>query len=196
MSRIGRKPIAVPPQVKVELKNGQIHVEGPKGKLDWKYHERLQVSFDAGARQVVVSRGSDERFDRSLHGLTRTLINNMIKGVVEGYERRLEVHGVGYQVRVQGKNLLLDVGFTGRKEGGRAAEFIIEIPAGLTVKVDQPTNPGKFSVTGVDKQLVGQFASEIRAIRPPDPYQAKGIRFEGEHIHRKQGKAAVGTGTQ
>jgi large subunit ribosomal protein L6 len=196
MSRIGRKPIAVPPQVKVELKDGLIHVEGPKGTLDWRYDERLRVSFDPGARQVTVSRDSDERLDRSLHGLTRTLINNMIKGVVDGYQRRLEVHGVGYQVRVQGKNLLLDVGFAGRKTGGRAAEFIIEIPAGLSVKVDQATNPGRFAVSGVDKQLVGQFASEIRAIRPPDPYQAKGIRYEGEHIHRKQGKAAVGTGTQ
>jgi large subunit ribosomal protein L6 len=156
----------------------------------------LQVAFDAGTRQVTVSRASDERLDRSLHGLTRSLISNMIKGVVDGYERRLEIHGVGYQVRVQGKNLLLDVGFSGRKSGGRPAEFVIEIPAGLTVKVDQPTNPGKLSVSGVDKQLVGQFASEIRAIRPPDPYQAKGIRYEGEHIHRKQGKAAVGTGTQ
>jgi large subunit ribosomal protein L6 len=196
MSRIGRKPIAVPPQVKVELKDGLIHVEGPKGKLDFRYNPRLQVAFDAGARQVTVSRASDERLDRSLHGLTRSLISNMIKGVVDGYERRLEIHGVGYQVRVQGKNLLLDVGFSGRKSGGRPAEFVIEIPAGLTVKVDQPTNPGKLSVSGVDKQLVGQFASEIRAIRPPDPYQAKGIRYEGEHIHRKQGKAAVGTGTQ
>jgi large subunit ribosomal protein L6 len=195
MSRIGRKPIAVPPQVKVELKNGLIHVEGPKGKLEWRFHERMQVSFDASSRQVVVARAGDERLDRSLHGLTRSLISNMVKGVVDGYERRLEVHGVGYQVKVQGKTLLLDVGFTGRKADGQAAEFIIEIPAGITVKVDQATNPGKFSISGVDKQLVGQFSSEIRAIRPPDPYQAKGVRFEGEHIRRKQGKAAVGTGS-
>lgn len=195
MSRIGRKPIAVPPQVKVEVKNGLIHVEGPKGKLDWRYHERMQVSFDAATRQVTVGRSSDERLDRSLHGLTRTLINNMVKGVVDGYEKRLEIHGVGYQVKLQGKTLLLDAGHTGRKEGGQAAEFILEIPAGITVKVDQVTNPGKFSISGVDKQLVGEFAADIRAIRPPDPYQAKGIRYEGEHIKRKQGKAAVGTGS-
>lgn len=195
MSRIGRKPIAVPPQVKIEVKNGSIHVEGPKGKLDWKFHERMQVAFDGTARQVNVTRAGDERLDRSLHGLTRTLISNMIKGVVDGYERKLEIHGVGYQVKLQGKNLLLDAGHTGRKEGGQAAEFIIEIPAGITIKVDQVTNPGKFTISGVDKQLVGQFSSEIRAIRPPDPYQAKGIRFEGEYIRRKQGKAAVGTGS-
>ncbi len=193
MSRIGRKPIAVPPQVKIEVKNSSIHVEGPKGKLDWKFHERMQVAFDAPACQVNVTRAGDERLDRSLHGLTRTLISNMIKGVVEGYERKLEIHGVGYQVKLQGKNLLLDAGHTGRKEGGQVAEFIIEIPSGITVKVEQVTNPGKFAISGVDKQLVGQFASEIRAIRPPDPYQAKGIRFEGEYIRRKQGKAAVGT---
>ena len=195
MSRIGRKPIAVPPQVKVEVKNGLVHVEGPKGKLDWRFHERMKVAFDAATRQVTVARGSEERLDRSLHGLTRTLISNMVKGVVDGYEKRLEIHGVGYQVKLQGKNLLLDAGHTGRKEGGQAAEFIIEIPAGITVKVDQVTNPGKFSISGVDKQLVGEFAADIRAIRPPDPYQAKGIRYEGEHIKRKQGKAAVGTGS-
>jgi large subunit ribosomal protein L6 len=181
--------------VKVELKAGRIFVEGPKGKIDWQPHERMQVSYDAATRQVNVARRSEERLDRSLHGLTRTLISNMVKGVVEGYERKLEIHGVGYQVKLQGKTLLLDCGFTGRKANGQAAEFILEIPAGLTVKVDQATNPGKFSISGVDKQLVGQFSSEIRAIRPPDPYQAKGIRFEGEHIRRKQGKAAVGTGS-
>lgn len=195
MSRIGRKPIPVPPQVKVDIKDGLIHVEGPKGKLDWKHHERMQVSFDANTRQITVSRAGDERLDRSLHGLTRTLISNMIKGVVDGYEKRLEIHGVGYQVELQGKNLMIDCGFTGRKANGQAAEFIIEVPAGITVKVEQPTNPGRFSISGVDKQLVGEFAADVRAIRPPDPYQAKGIRYEGEHIRRKQGKAAVGTGS-
>lgn len=195
MSRIGKKPIVVPPQVKVEVKGGQVHVEGPKGKMEWRHHERMQVAFDAGTRQITVNRAGNERLDRSLHGMTRTLISNMIAGVVNGYERRLEIHGVGYQVKAQGKNLLIDVGFTGRKANGQAAEFIIEIPSGITVKVDQATNPGRFSISGVDKQLVGRFSSEIRAIRPPDPYQAKGIRFEGEHIKRKQGKAAVGTGS-
>ena len=122
-------------------------------------------------------------------------ISSILKKQIKEYEKRLEIHGVGYQVKLQGKNLLLDAGHTGRKEGGQAAEFIIEIPAGITVKVDQVTNPGKFSISGVDKQLVGEFAADIRAIRPPDPYQAKGIRYEGEHIKRKQGKAAVGTGS-
>jgi len=195
MSRIGRKPIAVPPQVKVEVKDGLIHVEGPKGKLDWRCHERMQVDYDANTRQVSVSRKGDERLDRSLHGLTRTLISNMIVGVTEGYEKKLEIHGVGFQVKVQGKQLLIDVGYTGRKEGGQPAEFMIDIPPGITVKVEQPTNPGKFSISGVDKQMVGQFAAEIRALRKPDPYQAKGIRYAGEYIRRKQGKAAVGTGT-
>ena len=147
----------------------------------------------APARSTV-TRAGDERLDRSLHGLTRTLISNMVMGVVEGYEKRLEIHGVGYQVKLQGKNVLLDAGHTGRKEGGQAAEFIIDIPAGITVKVDQPTNPGKFSISGVDKQLVGEFAAEIRAIRPPDPYQAKGIRYEGEHIKSQAGQGGRGYG--
>ncbi len=195
MSRIGRKPIPVPPQVKVDLKGSRIHVEGPKGKLEWGFSPRLQVTFDADAKQVVVARQTDERQDRALHGLTRTLISNMITGVVEGYQKRLEVHGVGYQVRVQGKNIMLDVGYTGRKANGQPAEFVIEIPAGVEIKVDQPTNPGRFSVSGIDKELVSRFAAEIRALRPPDPYLAKGVRYEGEHIRRKQGKAAVGTGS-
>lgn len=194
MSRIGRKPIAVPPQVKVDVKDGLVHIEGPKGKLDWRHHERMQVSYDSGARLIAVSRKGDERLDRSLHGLTRTLISNMIVGVMEGYEKKLEIHGVGFQAKVVGKQLHIDVGYSGRKEQGQAAEFMIDIPNGITVKVEQPTNPGKFSISGVDKQLVGQFSSEIRALRKPDPYQAKGIRFAGEYIRRKQGKAAVGTG--
>jgi large subunit ribosomal protein L6 len=195
MSRIGRKPIAVPPQVKVDVKDGLVHVEGPKGKLDWRHHDRMQVSFDGGARLITVSRKGDERLDRSLHGLTRSLIANMVLGVVDGYEKKLEIHGVGFQVKVQGKQLHIDVGYTGRKEQGQAAEFMIDIPAGITVKVEQATNPGRFSISGVDKQLVGQFASEIRALRKPDPYQAKGIRYTGEYIRRKQGKTAVGTGS-
>lgn len=195
MSRIGRKPIAVPPQVKVDVTGGLVKVEGPKGKLDWRPHERMQVTYDAGTRQVAVTRVRDERLDRSLHGLTRTLIANMILGVVEGYEKKLEIHGVGYQVKVVGKQFHVDAGYGGRKEQGAPAEFMIDIPAGIDVKVEQPTNPGKFSISGVDKQLVGQFASEIRAIRKPDPYQAKGIRYAGEYIRRKQGKAAVGTGS-
>lgn len=194
MSRIGRKPVPVPPNVKVELKDGRVTVAGPKGQLQWAYPRNVQVAFDEASRQVTVTRSSDEREARATHGLTRTLIANMVKGVVDGYEKRLEIHGVGYQVKVQGKQLLLDCGFSGRKQG-RPAEFVIDIPAGVTVKVDQPTNPGRFSVSGIDKQLVGQFASEVRAIRPPDPYQAKGIRYEGEYIRRKQGKAAVGTGS-
>ena len=169
--------------------------KGPRASWTGASTSGCRSASTPATRQVVVSRAGDERLDRSLHGLTRSLISNMVKGVVDGYERRLEIHGVGYQVKVQGKNLLLDVGFSGRKADGQAAEFIIEIPAGITVKVDQATNPGKFLISGVDKQLVGQFSSEIRAIRPPDPYQAKGIRFEGEHIRRKQGKAAVGTGS-
>ncbi len=195
MSRIGRKPIAVPPQVKVDIKDGLVHVEGPKGKLDWRPHPRMEVVFDDAARLVTVSRKTDERLDRSLHGLTRTLIANMVHGVVEGYEKKLEIHGVGFQVKVQGKQVLIDVGYSGRKEQGQAAEFTIDIPAGITVTVEQPTNPGRFSISGVDKQLVGEFAAEIRSLRKPDPYQAKGIRYAGEYIRRKQGKAAVGTGS-
>lgn len=194
MSRIGRKPIPVPAQVKVDVKDGRIHVEGPKGKLDWRFHERMVVAFDGASRQVKVDRKGDERLDRSLHGLTRTLINNMIVGVVQGYEKKLEIHGVGFQAKVQGKQLLIDVGYSGRK-AGKPAEFVIDIPAGITVTVEQPTNPGRFSISGVDKQLVGEFAADIRALRKPDPYQAKGIRYAGEYIRRKQGKAAVGTGS-
>lgn len=193
MSRVGRKPITVPSGVKVELKDGQIAVAGPKGQLRWRYPSEMQVVFDEQARVVTVQRPSDERRHRSLHGLTRTLIANMIHGVTEGYEKRLEVHGVGYQVRVQGGQLLLDLGFSGGKRG-RPAEFVIQVPAGLEVVVEQPTNPGRFVVRGVDKQLVGEFAARLRKLRSPDPYLAKGVRYVGEHIHRKQGKAAVGTG--
>jgi len=191
MSRIGKKPIPVPPSVKVELKDGQITVSGPKGQLSWAYPPEIDVVFNEQAREIRVSRRSDDRKDRSLHGLTRSLIANMVTGVTEGYEKRLEVHGVGYQVRLQGRKLLLDLGFTGRKQG-RPAEFEIEIPAGLEVVVEQQTNPGRFVIRGIDKQKVGQFAAQIRSLRPPDPYLAKGVRYADEQIRRKPGKAAVG----
>jgi len=175
MSRIGRKPIPVPANVKVELKDGQIAVAGPKGQLSWRYPEPMQVAFDEQARQITVSRPSDERRHRALHGLTRTLIANMIQGVTEGYEKRLEVHGVGYQVRVQGRQLLMDLGFVGRKLG-RPAEFVIEIPAGLEVVVEQPTNPGRFVVRGIDKQLVGEFAARVRKLRGADAGSGESAR--------------------
>jgi large subunit ribosomal protein L6 len=180
MSRIGNKPIPVPAGVKVAVNGRSVAVEGPKGKLQWEHRREVSVKFDDGQKQVVVARANDERPARAFHGLTRALINNMIKGVATGYEKRLEIIGVGYQAAIKGKNINLRVGL--------ANELVREIPAGLTVTCPDATH---IVIQGCDKQQVGQFAAELRSLRKPEPYKGKGVRYQGEYIKIKPGKAAT-----
>lgn len=178
MSRIGKQPISVPAGVKVAVANQGVSVEGPLGKLQWTYRPELAVAFDEAAKQVRVSRNSESRLARSLHGLSRALIQNMIVGVTKGYERRLEIVGVGYLAAVQKETLQLRVGF--------ANEVHLTIPQGLTVTCPDQTH---IVIKGTDKQQVGQFAAEVRSVRKPEPYKGKGIRYDGEVVRRKAGKA-------
>jgi len=188
MSRIGKQPVAVPANVQVQLENGTLRVQGPKGKLELRYHPNMRVVYDAQARQIRVERPNDERLNRALHGLTRSLINNMVIGVTQGFEKRLKIEGIGYQARL-GKDkhgqskLVLSVGFS--------HPVIVDIPPDVTVEVPDPNT---IVVRGCDKQKVGEFAAEVRRVRPPEPYKGKGIRYEGEVVRRKVGKAPVGTG--
>ena len=179
MSRIGRKPIVVPAGVKVAVNDGKIEVEGPKGKLSFAHRPEIGVSFDAAGNQILITRGDDERLSRALHGLTRSLVNNMVVGVTAGYTKRLEIVGVGYQAQLKKANTVaLQVGY--------ANQIVLEAPAGVTVTVPDATH---VVVAGADKQAVGQFAAEVRMVRPPEPYKGKGIRYEGEVVRRKAGKA-------
>ena len=179
MSRIGKKPVPIPSGVKVNVADREISVEGKLGKLVWSHRPEVDVQVDEEAKQVVVTRHSDDREGRAYHGLTRALIQNMIVGVTEGYEKRLEVHGVGYLAAIQGNTLQLRVGF--------ANEIHKKIPAGLDVSCPDQTH---IVVKGIDKQKVGQFAAEVRAARKPEPYKGKGVRYEGEQVRRKAGKTA------
>ncbi len=178
MSRIGKQPIAVPSNVKIDLAGQSISVEGPLGKLSWGLRPEVTVTHDAESKQVVISRSDDSRLARSLHGLSRAVIQNMVVGVTQGYEKKLEIVGVGYLAAIQAGNIQLRVGF--------ANEVHLPIPAGLTVTCPDQTH---ISIKGSDKQLVGQFAAEIRSVRKPEPYKGKGIRYEGEVVRRKAGKA-------
>jgi len=194
MSRVGNKPVPVPPAVKVDLTGRQVKVSGPKGDLSWVVPAPIDVALDGG--QVVVRRSDDVPRNRALHGLSRALIANMVKGVAEGYEKKLEIYGTGYGCKVQGRELHLNIGFMGRGLN-RPAQFVFEIPEGLEVDIQVPaargnTEPARFTVRGADKQQVGQFAAEIRKLRRPEPYLGKGIRYAGEHIRRKAGKVFAG----
>jgi large subunit ribosomal protein L6 len=179
MSRIGRKPVPVPANVKVSLDDSTIHVEGPNGKLSFSYRREIDVKYDAAAKQIVVHRADDERENRALHGLTRSLVANMVQGVTSGYTKKLEIVGVGYQAQLKKANTIaLQVGY--------ANQVVMEAPEGVKVAVADPTH---ITISGPDKQKVGQFAAEIRKVRPPEPYKGKGIRYEGEVVRRKSGKA-------
>ncbi len=180
MSRIGQQPVALPDGVKVGIADCTIAVEGPKGKLEWTFRPEISVSHDKETNTVNVTRQNDERQSRALHGLSRALIQNMVTGVTQGYERRLEIIGVGYVAAIQHNQLELRVGF--------ANELHKPIPAGLEVACPDQQH---IIVRGIDKQLVGQFAAEVRALRKPEPYKGKGIRYYGEAVRRKQGKAMV-----
>jgi large subunit ribosomal protein L6 len=179
MSRIGRKPVPVPANVKVSIDDSTIHVEGPKGKLSWSFRREIGVRYDADGKQVLVERGDDERQSRALHGLTRSLIANMVEGVANGYTKKLEIVGVGYQAQLKKANTVaLQVGY--------ANQVVLEAPPGVSVTVPDATH---VVVSGADKQAVGQFAAIIRDVRRPEPYKGKGIRYEGEVVRRKAGKA-------
>ncbi len=191
MSRVGQRPISVPDGVTVAVRDRTVTVEGPKGKLSWTHRPEVTVSLDDGGRTVSVARRNDQRLSRALHGTTRSLIANMIKGCRSGYERKLEVYGVGYGLQVQGNSLLLSVGY--------AQPRSFRIPGGLTVTVVTAqargdAEPARFTVSGPDKQAVGEFAAELRHARPPEPYKGKGVRYAGEYVRRKVGKAFAGAG--
>ncbi|MGH3105523.1 MAG: 50S ribosomal protein L6 [Gaiellaceae bacterium] len=177
MSRIGRQPIPVPAGVNVSLDPGRVMVNGPLGELTQVVPARMKVEKQGD--DIVVTRPTERGEDRALHGLTRTLIANMVEGVTKGFERRLEIQGVGYRAIMRGESLELNVGFS--------HPVVKEAPPGITFEVPQPT---QVIVKGVDKQQVGQIAAEIRRVRPPEPYKGKGIRYEGEYVRRKVGKRA------
>ncbi len=179
MSRIGKKPVAIPSGVKVDVTDRVITIEGKLGKLTYTHRPEVTVTVEEEAKQVVVERLKNDRSDRAYHGLTRALIANMMVGVTEGYEKRLEIQGVGYLGAIAGDTLQLRVGF--------ANEIHKKIPQGLNVSCPDQTH---IVVKGLDKQQVGQFAAEVRAVRKPEPYKGKGIRYEGEQVRRKAGKTA------
>lgn len=176
MSRIGNKPVIVPKEVKIEVKDGEVFVEGPKGKLSRKLSDRISVEVKEGV--LLVKRVADTKLDKSMHGLSRALIVNMIKGVTDGYTRELEIIGVGFKAAISGSNLNMALGFS------HPVNFVI--PAGIKIEAPKPT---QLVIKGIDKELIGKVASEIRAIYPPEPYKGKGIRYVGEHVKKKVGKA-------
>jgi large subunit ribosomal protein L6 len=177
MSRIGRKPIEIPGGVNVGIFPGRIQVNGPLGELTQQVPVRMQVERQDDA--IIVTRPTERGDDRALHGLTRTLIANMVEGVTKGFEKRLEIQGVGYRATLRGTALELNVGFS--------HSVVVEPQAGITFEVPAPT---QIVVKGIDKQQVGEVAAEIRKVRPPEPYKGKGIRYEGEYVRRKVGKRA------
>lgn len=179
MSRIGRKPIVIPAGVEVAVDGTLVTVKGPKGTLNSNIHPLMTVKIEAG--EVVVTRPNDEKTARSLHGLTRTNISNMVDGVTQGFEKKLEVLGVGYRVAKQGKNLVMNLGFSHQVIVSENEDITIESPDANTI-----------IIKGIDKQKVGQFAAEVREKRPPEPYKGKGIRYAGEYVIRKEGKAGKG----
>lgn len=179
MSRIGNKPIAIPAGVEVKIDGCEVTVKGPKAELKNTFNSDISIKVENN--EVIVTRPSDAKEHRSLHGLTRTLIANMIEGVTNGFKKELEVNGVGYRVSKQGKDLVMNLGYSHQV-------VMSEIP-GITIEVPSPNS---IIVSGPDKQMVGQFAAEIRIKRPPEPYKGKGIRYVGEYVRRKEGKAAKG----
>ena len=179
MSRIGKKPVEVPGNVKVSVADRLVTIEGPTGRLTYEHRPEVRVVFEEETKQIIIDRDKDDRLSRAFHGLTRALLQNMVIGVTKGYEKRLEIVGVGYVAAVQNNQLQLRVGF--------ANELQKSIPEGLDVTV----NRQEILVKGCDKQKVGQFAAEVRALRKPEPYKGKGIRYKGEHVKIKPGKTAT-----
>ena len=179
MSRIGRLPIVVPADVKVEIDGTNVTVKGPKATLIGTFNSKMNIALEDG--QIKVTRPDDSKENRALHGLTRALINNMVVGVHEGFKKELEIVGIGYRAALQGKDLVLNVGYS--------HQVTMTPPEGVTVEVP---GPNKIVISGADKQVVGQFASEVRGVRPPEPYKGKGIKYVDEVVRRKEGKAGKG----
>jgi large subunit ribosomal protein L6 len=179
LSRIGREPIAIPDGVSVDVAGGLVTVKGPGGELTQRVNRDMSVTVDGG--EIRVERPSDEREHRALHGLTRSLIANMVEGVTKGYEKRLEIQGVGYRAALKGSDLELQVGFS----------HPVTMPAPQGIEFEVPA-PNRIVVKGIDKQLVGEIAANVRKVRKPEPYKGKGIRYEGEYVRKKAGKAAKG----
>jgi large subunit ribosomal protein L6 len=176
MSRIGKLPVPIPSGVKISLDGNKMTVNGPKGTLSQELHERMTIAVETD--QITVTRPSDDKQDTALHGLTRALINNMVVGVTAGFEKNLEINGVGYRAEISGKVLTLSLGYS--------HPVVYNLPEGISVEVEKQT---KLSVKGIDKQLVGSAAAKIRSFRKPEPYKGKGIKYADEHIVRKAGKA-------
>ena len=181
MSRIGKMPVAIPSGVSINLDGKHLSVEGPKGKLERDIHPDIDVVIEGA--ELIVTRPSDDKKHRALHGLTRALIHNMVVGVTEGFKKDLELVGVGYRAAKQGDNLVLTVGYSHPVEMAPADGITIEVPT-----------PNRVAILGIDKEKVGAFAANVRAVRPPEPYKGKGIKYEGEVIKRKAGKAGVKAG--
>jgi len=179
MSRIGRKPINIPAGVDVTIDGSVVTVKGPKGTLTQKFNPVIDIKVEGA--EINVTRPNDQKESRSLHGLTRTLISNMVTGVTEGYKKELDVMGVGYRVQKQGKDLVMNLGFSHQVVVSETDDITIEVPS-----------PNKIIVVGIDKQKVGHFAAEVREKRPPEPYKGKGIRYTGEYVRLKEGKAGKG----
>jgi large subunit ribosomal protein L6 len=175
MSRIGKQPIAIPPKVKVEVKGQKVSVEGPKGKLNWELPRRTSLKVENG--KVVVSREGDDADAKALHGLSRALVNNMVRGVSEGFVKKLEIQGVGFKAAVQGSNVNMVLGYS--------HPIVYPIPAQIKVTVEENT---KITIEGPDRQSVGQVAAELRGFYPPEPYKGKGVRYTDERVIRKEGK--------
>lgn len=178
MSRIGKKPVVIPAGVTVQVADGKVTVKGKHGELSMAWHPKMSVTFDSAAKEIRVERPDDVRESRALHGLTRALLNNMVQGVSTPWEKKLEIVGVGYQAALSGKTLTLQVGF--------ANQIKLPVPPGVTVEVPDNTH---INLKGADRQAVGQFAAEIRRVRPPEPYKGKGIKYSTERVRRKAGKA-------
>ena len=179
MSRIGRKPVNIPAGVEVSIHGSEVTVKGPKGSLTQTFNPRMNIQVEGS--EVLVTRPDDEKSSRALHGLTRTLVHNMVVGVTEGFSKTLEVQGVGYRVQKQGKDLVMNLGYSHQ----------VIVSDNEDIKIDAP-NPNTIVISGIDKQKVGQFAAEVRGKRPPEPYKGKGIRYQGEYVRHKEGKAGKG----
>lgn len=179
MSRIGRKPISVPAGVDVKIDGATVTVKGPKGTLSKTFHPDMIIKQEGS--EIIVERPSEDKLHKSLHGLTRTLVSNMVEGVTSGFSKSLDIEGIGYRAQKQGKNLVMNLGYS--------HQVIVPEIDGITIDVPQPT---KIIINGIDKQAVGQFVAEVREKRPPEPYKGKGIRYTGERIIRKEGKAGKG----
>ena len=179
MSRIGRLPIVVPAGVDVKIDGSTVTVKGPKGTLTGTYNSKMAIELNDG--HITVTRPDDTKENRALHGLTRTLIANMVTGVHTGFKKELEIVGIGYRAALQGKDLVLNLGYS--------HQVTMTPPEGITIEVP---GPNKIVINGYDKQLVGQFASEVRGVRPPEPYKGKGIKYADEVVRRKEGKAGKG----